>query len=215
MQLYTYFRSSAAFRVRIALNLKELAYEAIPIHLLRGGGEQLQEAYRAVNPEGLVPALVDNGVTITQSMAIIEYLDETHPVMPLLPQDALGRARVRALSQMIACDIHPIDNLRVLRYLVKDLGVSEEAKTEWFRHWVREGFAAIERHLSRDGETGRFCHGDTPTMADCVLVPQVFNAKRFDVDLAPYPTIARIHAACMELPAFQAAQPSQQPDAEP
>ncbi|TFW17365.1 maleylacetoacetate isomerase [Massilia arenosa] len=214
MQLYTYFRSSAAFRVRIALNLKGLAYEAIPIHLLRGGGEQLQEAYRAVNPEGLVPALVDNGATITQSMAIIEYLDETHPVMPLLPQDALGRARVRALAQMVACDIHPIDNLRVLRYLVKELGVPEEAKTEWFRHWVREGFAAIERHLSRDSATGRFCHGDTPTMADCVLVPQVFNARRFDVDLAPYPTIARIHAACMELPAFQAAQPSQQPDAE-
>jgi maleylacetoacetate isomerase len=214
LKLYTYFRSSAAYRVRIALNLKGIGYEAIPVHLLRHGGEQLQDGYRSLNPEALVPALVDNGTVLTQSMAIIEYLDETHPFMPLLPADAIGRARVRALAQMVACDIHPIDNLRVLRYLVHELKVSEEAKTEWFRHWVRTGFAAIEQHLARDPATGRFCHGDTPTMADCVLVPQVFNAQRFEVDMAPYPTIASIHAACVALDAFAAAHPSRQPDAE-
>jgi maleylacetoacetate isomerase len=214
MKLYTYFRSSAAFRVRAALNLKGVAYEPVPVHLLKDGGQQRQAEYAALNPEQLVPCLQDGDATLTQSLAIIEYLDEVHPTMPLLPRDALGRARVRSLALMVACDIHPIDNLRVLRYLANELHVGEDAKNEWYRHWIREGFHALETRLARDADTGRFCHGDTPTMADCVLVPQVFNARRLEVDLAPYPTIVRIHEACMELPAFQAAQPSQQPDAE-
>lgn len=214
MKLFTYFRSSAAYRVRIALNLKGLAYEAIPIHLLRNGGEQLTSDYRAVNPAGLVPVLDDEGTTITQSLAIIEYLDETRPQVPLMPDDALGRARVRALAMAIACDIHPIANLRVLKYLTGTMGVSEEAKNEWLRHWVREGLAALEIQLARDPQTGRFCHGDTPTLADCCLVPQVFNAQRFNIDMLAYPTISRINAVCCELPAFAAAHPSQQPDSE-
>ena len=214
MKLYTYFRSSAAYRVRIALNLKGLAYEAVPVHLLRNGGEQLAEAYREVNPAGLLPALEDDGAVITQSLAIIEYLDEMHAMVPLLPQDALGRARVRALSQTIACDTHPLTNLRVLKHLKGPLGLSEEAKMDWYRHWMKEGMAVLEAQLARSGDTGRFCHRDTPTMADCCLVPQVFNAQRFEIDLAPYPTIARIHGHCAGLPAFVAAHPAQQPDAE-
>lgn len=214
MKLYTYFRSSAAYRVRIALNLKGLAYEAIPVHLLKGGGEQLGDAYRTINPSALVPALQDERGTITQSMAILEYLEETHPDVPLMPADPLGRARVRELAQIVACDIHPINNLRVLRYLVHTLGVSEEAKTEWYRHWVREGLAAFESHLARDPGTGDFCHGETPTLADCFLVPQVFNAQRFEIDVNDYPNIARINATCVQLPAFVHAHPSQQPDAE-
>lgn len=215
MKLYTYFRSSAAYRVRIALNLKGLAYDAVPVHLLKGGGEQLQAAYRAVNPSALVPALRDDdGNTLTQSLAIIEYLDEIHRDVPLLPADPLARARVRTLALMVACDIHPLGNLRVLKYLVHHLGVSEEQKTAWYRHWVGEGLSALEAHLAGSPDTGRFCHGDTPTVADCFLVPQVFNAQRFEVDLAPFPTVARINAACSGLPAFAAAHPSQQPDAE-
>jgi maleylpyruvate isomerase len=214
MKLFTYFRSSAAYRVRIAMNLKGLDYEAVPIHLLKDGGQQLTSDYRAINPAGLVPSLQDDGATLTQSLAIIEYLDETHSVMPLLPVDALGRARVRGLAMDIACDIHPIANLRVLKYLTGTMGVSEEAKTEWLRHWMREGLAALETQLARDPQTGRFCHGDTPTLADCCLVPQVFNAQRFNVDMLAYPTIMRINAVCCELPAFAAAHPSQQPDSE-
>lgn len=214
MKLYTYFRSSAAYRVRIALNLKGLGYEAVPVHLLKDGGQQLQGEYRVVNPSALVPALVDDGATITQSLAIIEYLEELHPAAPLLPRDAVARARVRALALMVACDIHPLGNLRVLKYLKHSMGVSEEVKNEWYRHWVREGLAAIEAHLARDAGTGRYCHGDTPTVADCCLIPQVFNAQRFDIDLAPYPTIARINEACNALAAFAAAHPSRQPDAE-
>ena len=214
MKLYDYFRSSAAYRVRIALKLKGLDYDAVPVHLLRAGGEQLLPAYRAVNPSARVPSLVDEGVTITQSLAILEYLDEVHPLMPLMPRDALGRARVRGLALAIACDIHPINNLRILRYLVKQAGLSEEAKNAWYVHWVQEGFSALETQLAASPDTGRFCHGDTPTIADCVLVPQVFNAVRFNIEMAPYPTIMRIDAACTELPAFAAAHPSQQPDAE-
>jgi len=214
MKLYTYFRSSAAYRVRIALNLKGLPYEAVPVHLLRDGGEQRKDAYRALNPSALVPALEDDGAILTQSLSIIEYLDEMHPFIALLPRDALGRARVRALAQMIACDIHPLTNLRVLRHLVHQLGVTEEVKTDWYVHWVREGLAAIEAHLAASPDTGRYCHGDGPTMADCCLVPQVFNARRFNIDLAPYPLIARIDAACAGLPAFAQAHPSQQPDTE-
>jgi maleylacetoacetate isomerase len=214
MKLYTYFRSSAAYRVRIALNLKGLAYDAVPVHLVKGGGEHLQDAYRAVNPSALVPSLQDEGATITQSMAILEYLEETHPAAPLLPAAPLERARVRELAQMIACDIHPVNNLRILRYLVRTLGVSDDAKNEWYRHWIREGFAALEAHLARDPAPGRFCHGDTPTMADCFLVPQVYNAQRFDIDMTVYPRIAAINDACAALPAFAAAHPAQQPDSE-
>jgi len=214
MKLYTYFRSSAAYRVRIAMNLKGLPYEAAPIHLLRNGGEQLAEGYRAVNPSALLPALVDEGNVIHQSLAIIEYLEETHPQVPLLPADPLGRARVRALAQTVACDTHPLTNLRVLKHLTGHMGHSDAEKLEWYRHWLGEGMAMLEAHLAGESATGRFCHGDTPTMADCCLAPQVFNAQRFELDMAPYPTIARIHANCSELPAFQAAHPAQQPDAE-
>ena len=214
MRLYTYFRSSAAYRVRIALGLKGLAYEAVPVHLLRHGGEQRQAPYLAINPAGLVPALDDDGL-LTQSMAIIEYLDETHPQVPLLPADARGRARVRALAQMVACDIHPIGNLRVLRYLAHTLGVPDDARQAWSRHWIAEGFAAIEALLAGSPDTGRFCHGDTPTLADCCLVPQVFNARRFGVDLTAYPTIAAIVAACAALDAFAAAHPANQADGDP
>ena len=175
MKLYTYFRSSAAYRVRIALNLKGLPYEAVPVHLVRHGGEQLKDEYRAINPSALVPILQDEGATITQSMAIVEYLEETHPAVPLLPSAPLERARVRELAQMIACDIHPVNNLRVLRYLVRTIKISEEAKNAWYRHWIGEGFAALEAQLARDPgrdpAPGRFCHGDTPTIADCFLVP--------------------------------------------
>jgi maleylpyruvate isomerase len=214
MKLHTYFRSSAAFRVRIALNVKGLAYEALPVHLLREGGEQLKDSYRAVNPSALVPTLDDDGVVLGQSLAIIEYLDETHRQAPLMPADAAGRARVRELALTVACDIHPLANLRVLRYLVHNMGVSEEVKNEWAVHWVKEGLATLEAKLANSPATGAFCHGDTPTLADCCLVPQVFNARRVNVDMTPYPTIVRIDAACMALPAFAAAHPSQQPDSE-
>lgn len=214
MKLYTYFRSSAAYRVRIALNLKGLAYDAIPVHLLREGGEHLQDSYRAINPSALVPSLQDDHITLSQSMAIIEYLEEVYPQFPLLPQDAPGRARVRELAQIVACDIHPVNNLRVLNYLVKHLGLPDQAKTEWYRHWIIEGFASLEAHLARDPAAGPFCHGDHPTIADCFLVPQVFNAQRFNIDVSAYPNIDRINSLCIELPAFQHAHPSHQPDTE-
>ncbi|MDO8037696.1 maleylacetoacetate isomerase [Janthinobacterium sp. SUN137] len=216
MKLYTYFRSSAAYRVRIALNLKGIAYDSIPVHLLQDGGQQLLPAYRAVNPSALVPALDDDGAILTQSLAMLEYLEETRPGVPLLPADPLERARVRALALAIACDAHPLTNLRVLKYLKTTLGLSDEVKQEWYRHWMAEGLAAVEALLAQGDPagTGLFCHGDSPTMADCCLVPQVFNALRFAIDLAPYPRVARIHAHCAGLPAFIAAHPSQQPDAE-
>ena len=214
MKLYDYFRSSAAYRVRIGLKLKGLDYQSIPVHLVRDGGEQLKPEYRAINPGALVPSLVDEGATMTQSLAILEYLDEVHPLIPLMPRDALGRARVRSLAMAIACDIHPLNNLRILRYLVKQAGLTEQAKNAWYVHWAHEGFAALEAQLATSADTGRFSHGAMPTIADCVLVPQVFNAVRFNIDMAPYPTIMRIDAACTELPAFIAAHPSQQPDAE-
>ena len=214
MKLYTYFRSSAAYRVRIALNLKALDYDAIPVHLVRGGGEHLMDDYRAVNPSSLVPAFQDDAITLTQSMAIMEYLEDAYPLVPLLPKDAIGRARVRELAQIVACDIHPLNNLRVLTYLKKHLGQSEEAKNDWYRHWIIEGFRSLEAHLARNAATSSFCYGDSPTIADCFLVPQVFNAQRFDVDLEAYPTIARINSMCVDLPAFKAAHPSRQGDAE-
>lgn len=209
--LYTYFRSSASFRVRIALNLKGLAYEPRVIWL--PDGEQAQTAYLAENPQGLVPALVDGDTTLTQSMAIIEYLDETRPPAKLLPADPLGRARVRALSQLVACEIHPLNNLRVLKHLKRQLGQEQTAIDAWYRHWCAEGLAALERDLAGHAATGRFCYGDAPTMADCCLVPQIFNARRFEVDLAPYPTVMRVFDACMALPAFEAAQPMRQEEA--
>ncbi|WP_142846445.1 maleylacetoacetate isomerase [Telmatospirillum sp. J64-1] len=213
MKLYTYFRSSAAYRVRIALGLKGVGYDSLPVHLLRDGGEQHRDAYLALNPQGLVPVLEEDGRVLTQSLAIIEYLEETHPAPALLPSDPVERARVRALAQAVACDIHPLNNLRVLRYLVRTLGVSEEQKNAWYRHWIETGLPALESMLAGHPATGRFCHGDTPGLADCVLVPQLFNARRFQIDLAPYPTLTRIDEACAALPAFQAAHPDNQPDA--
>ena len=211
MKLYNYFRSSAAYRVRIALNLKGLAAENVFIHLQKN--EQGGDDYLRVNPQGLVPALVDGNETITQSMAIVEYLDETYPSPPLMPGTPAERARVRSIAQLVACDIHPIDNLRVLRYLVNDLGLSEEQKNAWYAHWVVVGLNALETMLGADGRTGTFCHGDTPTLADICLVPQLANARRANVDLAPYPTLVRIDAACNESPAFANAHPMKQPDA--
>ncbi len=214
MQLYSYFRSSAAYRVRIALNLKGISYEYLGVHLLKDGGQQLSDSYRALNPAALVPTLIDGDVTIGQSLAIIEYLDETHPQPPLLPADPAGRARVRAIAQAIACDTHPLNNLRVLKYLKRTLQVSDDAKNEWYRHWVQLGLSAVESMLANSPATGRYCHGDTPTLADLCLVPQVYNARRFDCDLSAMPTLARIDAACRELPAFDLAEPAKQPDAE-
>lgn len=200
--------------MRIALNLKGLDYQSVPVHLLRDGGQHLQAAYRSIHPDALIPALDDAGAVLGQSLAIIEYLDETHPATPLLPPDPLGRARVRALALMVACDTHPLTNLRVLKYLKHTLQVDDDVKQAWCRHWMEQGLAALEAQLARAAGSGRFCHGDTPTMADCCLVPQVFNAGRFAVDLAPYPTIVRIDAQCALLPAFAAAHPARQPDAE-
>ncbi|MBD5801869.1 Maleylpyruvate isomerase [Azoarcus sp. Aa7] len=214
MKLYTYFRSSAAYRVRIALNLKQLDYEAIPVHLVRNGGEQRQADYLALNPAGLVPTLVDDGNVLQQSLAIIEYLDEVHPQPALLPGSPAERARIRAIAQAIACDIHPVNNLRVLRYLVHELGVNDAQKNAWYRHWIAVGLSAVESMLAADARTGLFCHGDTPTLADCCLVPQVFNAQRFDCDLSAMPTILGIVERCTALDAFQRAAPGQQPDAE-
>lgn len=215
LKLYSYFRSSAAYRVRIALNLKGLPYETVPVHLLRGGGEQLMPVYRNVNPEALVPALIDGDLPpLSQSLAIIEYLEETHPAPPLLPADAMGRARVRSLALAVACDIHPLNNLRVLRYLAKELGIEEEARNTWYRHWIDIGLGAIEAQLAASPATGRFCHGDTPTVADLCLVPQVANAQRLNCDLSAMPTVTRINDACLALEAFKNAMPAMQPDAE-
>ena len=212
MKLYGYFRSSAAFRVRIALNLKKLDYETAAIHLRRN--DQDKPNYRAVNPQALVPALEHGGRTLIQSLAIIEYLDEIRPEPPLLPQNPADRARVRALAGIVACDIHPINNLRVLRYLTHELGHDETAIAIWYNHWIAAGFQAIEPLLAGDARTGAFCHGDTPGLADITLVPQVVNAERYRLDLAPYPTLVRIYRNCIRLPAFEAAQPRNQPDYE-
>ncbi|MCZ4306127.1 maleylacetoacetate isomerase [Zoogloeaceae bacterium G21618-S1] len=214
MKLYTYFRSSAAYRVRIALNLKGLPWEAAAVHLARDGGEQHSDAYRAVNPAALVPTLEDRGATLTQSLAIIEYLEELRPQPALLPSNLIARARVRAIAQAIACDIHPINNLRVLQYLTGEMGLSEAQKMQWYRHWVDTGLAAVEAMLAEHPDTGVFCHGDNPGLADCCLVPQVYNARRFNCRLDNVPTVMRIVEACEGLPAFQVASPGAQADAE-
>lgn len=212
MKLYNYFRSSASFRVRIALELKGLAYTYVSVHL--ACGEHREASYAALAPEQLVPLLeLDDGTRLSQSMAIIEYLDETHPAPPLLPAEPLARARVRALAQIVACEIHPLNNLRVLQYLKRELGVSEDAKNAWYRHWVRLGLEAFERQLAAQPAT-RYCAGDAPTLADCLLVPQIFNARRFDCDLSGLPRTLAAFDACMALDAFQRAQPSACPDFE-
>jgi len=212
VKLYTYFRSSASFRVRIALNLKGLAYAPSFVHLPKG--EHRAADYSKVNPQALTPALeLDDGEQLAQSLAIIEYLDEVHPEPPLLPKDAKGRARVRSLSLLIACEIHPLNNLRTLQHLKRALGQNEDQVNAWYRHWVADGLAKFEADVARGG-SGRFCHGNAPTLADCCLVPQIFNAKRYQCDLAPYPVTMRIFDACMQLEAFDRAQPSKQPDAE-
>ena len=212
MKLYGYFRSSAAFRVRIALNLKKLDHETAAIHLRRN--DQSRPDYLGVNPQGLVPTLEDGSRRLIQSLAIIEYLDETYPEPPLLPSNPADRARVRALADIVACDIHPINNLRVLRYLTHSLGQDEAAISTWYNHWIGEGFRAFEQLLAEDARTGAFCHGDAPGLADLALVPQVVNAERYRLDLAPYPTITRIFERCMKLEPFAAAHPNNQPDHE-
>ncbi|HEX2567385.1 MAG TPA: maleylacetoacetate isomerase [Burkholderiales bacterium] len=213
MKLYTYFRSSAAFRVRIALNLKGIAYQAEYVHLPKGAHRA--EGYANVNPQGLVPTLVtDEGLRLAQSLAIMEYLEETRPEPALLPRDPKGRARVRSISDLIACEIHPLNNLRTLQYLKRALGQGEDGINTWYRHWIADGLAKLEGMLRQTQGTGTYCHGNAPTMADCCLVPQIFNAKRYECDLAPYPEVMRVFDACMKLDAFDRAQPSKQPDAE-
>jgi len=212
MKLYTYFRSSAAFRVRIALNLKGLAYEAAFVHLAKG--EHRAPAYGTLNAQALLPTLEDAAQRLTQSLAILEYLEETRPAVPLLPKDAPGRARVRSLALLVACEIHPLNNLRVLQHLKRVLEQNEEQINAWYRHWIADGLAKFEADLATGGTSGKFCHGDSPTIADCCLVPQIFNAQRYQCDTAPYPATMRIFAECMKLEAFDRAQPSKQPDAE-
>ena len=212
MKLYSYFRSSASYRVRIALAIKELAYEYISVHLTRG--EQRAAGYVALNPQALVPLLDDDGARISQSLAIIEYLEETHPQPPLLPREAGARARVRSLSLLVACEIHPLNNLRTLQYLKRALGQSEEQVATWYRHWIGDGLSKLEAELAGNKAPARFSHGDSPTMADCCLVPQIFNAKRYEADLSGYPSVMRVFDECMKLAAFDRAQPAKQPDAE-
>ena len=211
MKLYTYFRSSAAYRVRIALALKGIAFESAFVPLRTGA--QHAADYVALHPQHFVPTLIDDGNVLTQSLAQIEYLDETRPAPPFLPDNPLGRARVRALALTIACDIHPLNNLRVLKHLGSALGQSSEGQNDWYRHWIAEGLGPLERMLADSEATGLFCHGDRPGLADICLVPQVYNAERYNCPLDAYPTIRRINQACRELPEFAEAAPERQPDA--
>ncbi|MEN5059270.1 maleylacetoacetate isomerase [Luteimonas sp. TWI1416] len=213
LTLYGYWRSSAAYRVRIALHLKALAFASEPVHLLRDGGEQRAPAHAARNPQRLVPVLRHGERMLTQSLAIIEYLDEVFPSLPLLPADPVARHRARALAQLVACDIHPLGNLRVLQFLEREWGIDPVARTRWIERWVADGLAAFETLLGEAPEAGRFCVGDAPGLADCALVPQLYNARRFGIDLAPYPHILAIESACLAMPAFTAARPEAQPDA--
>ncbi|MEE4304391.1 MAG: maleylacetoacetate isomerase [Wenzhouxiangella sp.] len=212
MILYSYWRSSASYRVRMALNLKGLDHEIRPVHLVRDGGEQFADDYTALNPQQLVPTLVDGETVITQSMAMLEYLEERLPEPALLPGDSTGRARVRAIAQAIACEIHPLNNLRVLKYLTGTAGLDENAKLAWYRHWTETGLAAVERMLDHP-DTGRFCHGDEPSLADCCLLPQVYNAERFECNIAQLGRIRRICEALGKIPAVVDAMPENQPDA--
>lgn len=212
-RLFGYWRSTAAWRVRIALNIKGLAWESVPVHLLRGGGEQRMPAFLELNPQGLVPALMIDGFVLSQSLAIIEYLEETRPAPPLLPRAPAARARVRSLAQLVAGDIHPMNNLRVLQYLRDRLAVDEARRDEWYRHWVTEGLRALETRLAGEAGTGRYCHGDAPGLADCCLVPQLYNARRYECELDAFPTLLRIESACSELEAFRAAAADVQSDA--
>lgn len=212
--LYGYFRSSAAFRARIALNLKGIKPEMRFVHLLKDGGQQHTAEYKALNPQELIPALVHEGHTITQSLAIIEYLNEIVPEPPFLPTDAYGRARCREIAYAVACDIHPVNNLRIGRFIKKAFDTQDEAVFAWQRHWIEIGFDALETMLLSSKETGRFCHGDAPTIADICLIPQVANARRVNLDIVRWPTIARVEAHALTLPAFAAALPKNQPDAE-
>ncbi len=213
MKLYTFFRGSSPYRLRIALNLKGLPYEAVPVHL--GKNEHQRPEFGAVNPQQLLPALeLDDGQVLTQSLAIMEYLEEKYPKPPLLPQDPYGRARVRALSLLVACEIHPLNNKRTLDYLRSGVGRSEEQLADWYRHWIDDGLAKLEAAMTQSPGSGRFSHGDTPGMADCCLVPQAFNARRYNNDTSKFPTVMRVFAECMQLDAFIRAQPSKQPDAE-
>ena len=214
LSLHGYFRSSAAYRVRIALNLKGLEYRHIGVHLLRGGGEQLTPEFRRINPQAQLPVLHEGGFSLTQSIAIIEYLEERYPEIGLLPADIEQRARARQFALTVACDIHPLNSPRVVKMLVGRFGVDEAGKLEWIRHWIEAGFTALEEQLQSESNAGRFCLGDSPTIADCCLIPQVFNAVRFGVEMSRYPRIEAIARACDSLPAFQKAHPSQQPDAE-
>lgn len=214
LQLYSYWRSSAAYRVRIGLNLKGLAYDIVPVHLLHDGGQQHSPEFREINPQQLVPVLGHGHRRLGQSLAILEYLDEMWPTPALLPSTARERQRVRALALLMACDIHPLNNLRVLRYLVRQLKVSEDDKNAWYRHWCEQGLASLETMLSRDARVGKFCFGDAPTLADCCLVPQIANAQRMNCDLSNMPTIMRINDACLALDSFHRAMPANQPDAE-
>lgn len=213
LRLYTYWRSTAAYRVRIALNLKKLRHELIPVHLTRNGGEQHGEDYRALNPQGLVPTLLDGERILRQSLAILEYLDEVYPEPPLLPATPRDRARVRSIANVIACDIHPLNNLRVLQLLEKEMGQGDNARKNWYHYWLEEGFGALESLLADHPSTGIFCEGDEPTFADICLIPQVYNARRFNFELDQYPTIVRIEEACLALSPFADAAPENQPDA--
>jgi maleylacetoacetate isomerase len=213
LRLYGYWRSSAAYRVRIALNLKGLAYESVPVHLIRDGGDQHRPEFAATNPQKLIPVLQHGSRIIRQSLAIIEYLDEIWSDPPLLPATARDRAHARSLALLVACDIHPLNNLRVIQYLEREFNAPQSERDAWVKHWIVEGLGAFETLLVDDLARGTFCEGDTPGIADCCLIPQVYNARRFGVDLKPFPTICRIDAECLALPAFDAARPENQPDA--